>query len=127
VLKYRRFWLAGGWLLVALVVYLSLVPHPPEPFSFPNADKLEHAFAYASLSVWFCQIYLSGRSRVMAVMLLVGMGIGLEYVQGWTEYRHFDVWDMVANGIGVLLGYLMTRTAFGRLFILIEVALRQIL
>jgi len=113
--------------LVALVVYLSLVPHPPEPFSFPNADKLEHAFAYASLSVWFCQIYLSGRSRVMAVMLLVGMGIGLEYVQGWTEYRHFDVWDMVANGIGVLLGYLMTRTAFGRLFILIEVALRQIL
>jgi VanZ family protein len=127
VLNHRRAWLTGGWLLVGLVVYLSLTPHPPEPLSFSNADKLEHGFAYGSLALWFCQIYLTARSRMIAMASLVGLGIGLEFVQGWTGYRHFDVWDMVANSIGVLLGFLLARTVAGRLFVVIETALRQIL
>jgi VanZ family protein len=127
VLKHRPLWLAGGWLLVGLVVYLSLTPHPPEPLSFPNADKLEHGFAYGSLALWFCQIYLLARSRMIALASLIGFGIALEFVQGWTGYRHFDVWDMVANSIGVMLGFLLALTPFGRLFILIEAALRQVI
>ena len=126
MLRHRHVWLAGSWLLVGLVVYLSLTPHPPEPFSFSNADKLEHGIAYGSLALWFCQIYLSTRSRVFVLAALIGLGIGLEFVQGWTGYRTFDVRDMVANSIGVMLGFLMVLTPLGRLFILIEAALRQI-
>jgi len=125
VLNFRRAWLTGAWLLVGLVIYLSLTPHPPEPFSFSNADKLEHGIAYGSLALWFCQIYVSVRSRMIAIIALIGLGIGLEFVQGWTGYRFFDVWDMVANSIGVMLGFLLVLTPFGRLFILIEAALRQ--
>ncbi|MDO8292667.1 MAG: VanZ family protein [Gallionella sp.] len=124
MLGYRRVWLAGGWLLVCLVGYLSLTPHPPQPMLFSNADKLEHGFAYASLSLWFCQIYLATRSRMIALAALIGLGVGLEFVQGWTGYRFFDVWDMAANSIGVLLGFLLVRTSLGRLFISIETALR---
>ena len=113
-------------MLIGLLVYLSLTPHPPEPFSFPDADKLEHGIAYGSLALWFCQIYFSARSRMIVLTALIGLGIGLEFVQGWTGYRYFDVWDMVANSIGVLLGLLLVRTPLGRLFILIETALRQI-
>jgi len=127
VLNYRRVWLTGGWFLVGLVVYLSLTPHPPEPFSFPEADKLEHCIAYGSLSFWFCQIYISTRSRMFAMVLLIGLGVGLEYVQGWTGYRFFEVLDMVADGIGVFSGFLLTQTPMGRLFILIERVLQQIL
>ncbi|PJC04037.1 MAG: VanZ family protein, partial [Gallionellales bacterium CG_4_9_14_0_8_um_filter_55_61] len=58
-MKYRYFWLSAGWLLISLVLYLSLMPHPPEPLSFKNADKLEHAFSYAMLALWFCQLYRS--------------------------------------------------------------------
>jgi VanZ family protein len=123
MLKYRSVWLTGGWLLVGLVVYLSLTPHPPELLSIQNADKLEHGFAYGSLAFWFCQIYLSTRSRMIAIAALIGLGVGLEFVQGWTGYRHFDVWDMVANGIGVLFGFLLVRTPLGRLFISIEAGL----
>ena len=122
--SYRRVWLAGGWLLVCLVVYLSLTPHPPEPVSFANADKLEHGIAYASLSLWFCQLYLSIHSRIMIIAALIGLGVGLEFTQGWTGYRFFDVWDMAANSIGVLFGYILVRTPLGRLFISIEIALR---
>lgn len=125
MLRYRLAWLTGGWLLVGLVIYLSLTPHPPEPLSFHNVDKFEHAFAYGSLALWFCQIYLSARSHMIAVVLLIGMGIGLEFMQKWTGYRHFDLWDMVANSIGALLGFLLARTALGRLFVAVETALRR--
>lgn len=120
MLNSRTVWLAGGWLLVGLVLYLSLAPHPPEPLTFDNSDKFEHAFAYAALSLWFCQVYPSVRSRVVVVTALVGLGVGLEYVQGWTGYRTFDVQDMLADGIGVLLGWLLAHTPLGRLHRYIE-------
>ena len=126
MLSYRRAWLAGGWLLIGLIVYLSVTPHPPEPFSFSDADKLEHAMAYGSLALWFCQIYLSMRTRMIVLAALITLGVGLEFVQGWTGYRAFDVWDMAADSVGVLLGILLALTPLGRLFILIETALRQI-
>jgi VanZ family protein len=126
MLRHRHVWLAGGWWLIGLIVYLSLTPHPPEPFSFPNADKFEHCIAYGSLALWFCQIYLSTRSRVFVLAALIGLGVGLEFVQGWTGYRHFDVWDMVANSIGVLFGFLLVISPLGRLFIFIESMLRQV-
>jgi VanZ family protein len=125
VLNYRRVWLTGGWLLVGLVIYLSLTPHPPEPLPFRNADKLEHALAYGSLALWFCQIYLSTRSRMTIAVLLVGLGIGLEFMQRWTGHRFFEIWDMAANGIGVLGGLLLAQTPLGRLFVWIEVMLRK--
>jgi VanZ family protein len=122
MLNFRGAWLALGWLLVALVVYLSLTPHPPEALSlpFPNADKLEHGFAYASLSLWFCQIYLQARQRAAVVVALIALGITLEFLQGMGGYRTFEVADMVANSIGALLGFLLARTQLGCLFVWFE-------
>lgn len=116
----KRVWLAIGWLLIALVVYLSLTPQPPEPMSFDNSDKLEHAFAYAVLSFWLCQIYPSARSRMRVMAGLVGLGVALEFVQGWTGYRSFDVLDMQADTVGVLLGWILVLTPLGRLMACIE-------
>jgi len=124
MLSYRRVWLAGGWLSVCLVVCLSLIPLPAPPVTFEYADKLEHGFAYAFLSLWFCQLYFSALARMVAIAALIGLGIGLEFLQGWTGYRIFDVWDMVANSIGVLIGYILVNTPLGRLFVSIETALR---
>lgn len=124
MLRYRSAWLAIGWLLVGLVVYLSLTPHPPEPLSFPHADKLEHGFAYASLALWFCQIYLQVRQRAVVIAALVTLGITLEFLQGYSGYRIFEIADMVANSCGVLLGFLLVRTRMGRWFVSIETALR---
>ena len=120
MLKYRSAWLVGGWLLVSLIVYLSLTPHPPSPLSFPNADKLEHGFAYAVLSWWFCQIYLSLRQRGIVIVAMIIMGVVIEFLQGWSGYRYFEYADMLANSTGVMLGYLLARTALGRVFISIE-------
>lgn len=126
MLQHRRFWLAGGWLFVGLVMYLSLMPSPPEPLSFPHADKLEHGLAYAALALWFCQIYLRRPSRMLVVILLIAMGVSIEFIQGWSGYRYFDIRDMQANSLGAFLGYGLAHTALGRLFVLIESALRKV-
>lgn len=126
MLQHRRFWLAGGWLLLGLVLYLSLMPSPPEPLSFPHADKLEHGLAYVALALWFCQIYLRRPSRIIVVVSLIAMGVAVEFIQGWSGYRYFDVRDMLANSLGALLGYGLAHTALGRLFVLIESASRKV-
>ncbi len=104
-----------GWAMVVVVLFLSLTPNPPAPLTFDNADKVEHAIAYAGLSFWFCLLYPVGRSRLIVAIALTGLGVGLEYVQGWTGYRTFDVLDMAADAVGVLAGWLLVCTPLGRL------------
>jgi VanZ family protein len=120
MLKYRSAWLVGGGLLVALVVYLSLTPHPPVVMTFNESDKLEHCMAYAALSLWFCQIYVQTRQRVKVAVALIAMGITIEILQGLSGYRFFEYADMLANSVGVLAGFLLARTRLGRAFIWIE-------
>jgi len=119
-LRLSRVWLGIGWLLVALVLYLSLTPHPLTLFAFENADKLEHACAYAALSFWFCQFYRQKWSRARVMLALLALGVAIEYVQGWTGYRTFDVLDMLADGVGVLGGWLLVLTPLGRVLMHIE-------
>lgn len=120
MLKYHRIWVAIGWLLTLLIVYLSLTPQPPAPLTFDNADKVEHALAYAVLCFWLCQIYPSLRFRLLLMTGLVGLGVALEYAQRWTGYRTFDVMDMLADGVGVLGGWLLAGTRLGRLLAYFE-------
>lgn len=108
----RAIWLAMGWLWIAVIFYLSLMPHPPEPVSFNNSDKLEHLLAYCFLMLWFCQ--LDGFSRLRLAVAFVAMGVGLEVLQGMTSYRTFEYADMLANSTGVLIGWILAHTTLGR-------------
>lgn len=118
--KLRWSWLALGGLWVAAIFYLSLMPHPPELVQFRNADKLEHALAYCLVMLWFCQVYRQRASRMLLAVLLVTMGIAIEYLQRETGYRTFDYADMLANAAGVVVGWAWARTALGRVFAYLE-------
>lgn len=110
--------LGATW--VAIVIYLSLAPHPPEPMQFSNADKLEHALAYSFLMLWYCQTYQQRWPRILVAGLLVALGIGLEYLQGMTTYRFFDYADMLANSAGVLLSFIFIKMGLGQIGIILE-------
>jgi VanZ family protein len=116
----RNIWLPLGWLWVALVFFLSLTPHPPEPISFDGLDKLEHALAYALLMLWFCQVYVTQVSRIRLLFALLVMGMGIEVLQGMSGYRYFEYADMLANASGVLVGWGLARTALGRVLEMLE-------
>lgn len=101
-----RFWHGVGWFGVASLLYLSLAPGPPE-IGFEYGDKLTHALAYATLMYWWSQLLVIARQRRWLAAGLIGLGIAIEYVQGWTGWRTFDYLDMLANAGGVLSGVVL--------------------
>ena len=113
-LKRRSLWLAGGWLLVAAVVTLSLWPQLPHvDIGFEHLDKLEHTLAYAALMAWFGFLYQK-RSHAVLFVLLVALGATLECAQYLLGYRMFELVDLAANTLGVTAGLLLTRALFFR-------------
>lgn len=118
--KLRWSWLVLGWVWVIAIFYLSLMPAPPQPVQFWNADKLEHALSYCLLMLWFCQVYRQRRSRLLLAALLLIMGTAIEYIQGETTYRFFDYADILSNTTGVVLGWAWARTGLGRVFAYLE-------
>jgi len=113
-MRLRRLWLFVGWLLVIGVVYGSLMPSPPTPVTFPDADKVEHVTAYLVLMLWFAQLYTSTNARWRVAVSLVGLGVLIEYLQGWSGYRDFEYLDMVADAAGVSLGWALAWSSLGR-------------
>jgi VanZ family protein len=100
----RRVWVAAGWAWAAAIVWLSLTPAPPD-IDIAYGDKLGHFAAYGLLMFWFSQLYDKRKTRIAYAAGFVAMGIALEFIQGALGYRTYEVFDMYANTLGVLLGW----------------------
>ncbi|MGQ0651964.1 MAG: VanZ family protein [Betaproteobacteria bacterium] len=98
----RPFWIAGGWAILAGIVYLSLTPSPPSP-DFESSDKLGHLLAYGVLMAWFALLYPARKPFLAAAF--IALGIALELAQGALGYRSLELADMVANSLGIALGW----------------------
>ena len=118
-LDYEPIWLSLGILMIAVVWVLSLIPHPPQ-IGFENEDKFAHIIAYGALMLWWSQIVIGLRERVILAACLIAMGILIEFVQGWTGWRTFDTHDMIANAAGVGLGWCLACTPAGSVLARLE-------
>ena len=112
-LRFRRLWVAVGVLLVLAVAIGSVVSLPSPVQSVMSHDKALHTLAYACLMGWFTQIYRHDLTRLVFVIGLILMGIVIEFIQGSTGYRQFDLLDMVANTSGVILAWALSYTWVG--------------
>jgi len=110
--RYAKLWLTLGWLFVAVIVFLSLYPKPPQPLEFEQSDKLSHIIAYMTLMLWFANIYPRRSLQFQFSIGFFVMGVCLELLQGMTEYRTFAYADMLANGLGILLALYLAKTRF---------------
>lgn len=100
------------WVVLAVVVIIgSLLPADSAPMRALDElsinDKLEHVIAYLLLALLPA---IHERRRILVPLLptTLLMGILLEFGQLYSPGRSFDVYDMLADGVGVLVG-----TAFG--------------
>ena len=120
-LKLRFLWLAIGYGLVVLVVYLSLTSQPVDlELNVPYEDKFFHALAYFTLMAWFSQIYHDRFQRNMIAVVFVFMGVTLEYLQSFDPARYSEFGDMIANTIGVALGFSMALTGAKNILLRLE-------
>lgn len=110
-LHFRKIWLLIGLALVGAVIYLSLTVSFPAYLVIGDDLKLNHILAYAVLMFYFAQLLINPRAAWFIAVLLVIMGIALEYLQVQTGYRHFSYYDMLADYLGVSFGFLISITS----------------
>ena len=108
-LKFRSIWLAVGYVMVAAVVYGSLMAKLPRGLIF-YSDKITHIVTYCVLMWWFAQLYPPSR-RLLLAALFVAMGVALEFGQAqFSRYRILDTADMLANTAGIIIGWVLVKT-----------------
>jgi VanZ family protein len=124
--KFRTLWLAIGWGLVVLVIYLSLVSGPLPIDVIARGESahrliygIAHVLAYGCLMLWFLQLYPCSRRTIIASGL-IALGTVLEGLQGFTVDRYPGYLDLVANTAGVTLGWLLGKTRLARTLETIE-------
>ena len=60
---------------------------------------------------WFAFLYRRAPTRALYAVGFIAMGIAIEFIQPYTG-RHFEVADMVADALGVLLGWGVALAVF---------------
>lgn len=110
--RHPRLWLVIGWVLVVGCLYVSLMPAASLPQT-GLSDKIEHAGAYALLSLWFAGLYPRSRYVVIGIALLA-MGVAIEWAQGAMHLgRRSDYRDVIANTFGIVAGLLLATLWLG--------------
>jgi hypothetical protein len=111
--RVRAIWFALGIALIIAIWIVSLIPAPPALMGIQNEDKLHHALAYGGLMWWWGQLVPRVGTRVALAIAFASMGVAVEVAQGATGWRSFDTRDMVANTVGVAIGFALLFTPLG--------------
>ncbi len=114
-MHYRGFWLLLGWLYVLLLLYGSLIRVPDINTYIDHTDKLIHFLLYFLLAGWFVQLYSRLSQRIVILGSTILLGIIIEFLQGLTAYRSFDMLDALANSIGAISAFLLAGTSLALL------------
>jgi VanZ family protein len=90
------------------IFYLSLIKLPVyNALSIGHFDKWQHCTAYFILSLsWLVALHKKNK-RYLILFCCILFGMLIEYLQkSITNYRTGDYLDVLANSVGVLLGFL---------------------
>ena len=111
-MRYRRLWLFLGIVYTLLLITISLIRVPDIDMPVSFADKIIHFLMYFILVGWFVQLYKNFSLRIIILLLAVLLGLAIEYLQGMTTYRSFDLVDALANGLGATTAFVLAATRF---------------
>ena len=99
------FQIIGSFLILSLLSYLHFMQPPSIDISLTVVDKLAHFLMFFFTMMWF--MYVSKKWLVTAVSLLL-LALVLELIQmNYIINRSFDWFDWIADGIGIVLCFLL--------------------
>ncbi|MEN9968010.1 MAG: hypothetical protein RIR94_179 [Bacteroidota bacterium] len=72
-------------------------------------DKVGHFIAYAILSLIALIVWRKRQTKfkIGLALALIGYGLLMEFLQGFVPGREVSAYDLLANSIGVGIGYLL--------------------
>ena len=98
----NKHWLAFTLVLLTIITWLSLrTPGAPGGVATPGIDKVQHLIAYAALVAPL--MLARPKNWVYCALALFAFSGIIELLQPWFS-RTTDLIDMLANGMGLLLG-----------------------
>lgn len=106
----KSFWLALGWTFLILFLSFKSASSFKTKLTFPNQDKVVHfMFYFVFVFLWYRFLFSIKKNSIGFVLFVClfafGLGLFVEYLQGvLTVDRSSDVYDVMANGLGVVVG-----------------------
>lgn len=99
----NNYWLPTLWTALMCVLFFAPSSDMPKDPGLPGIDKVVH-FALFFGFVFLWQVSRQARG-LQIVLLAIGFGIGVEYMQEWMAIgRSFDLYDIVADSVGAVCG-----------------------
>ena len=89
------------WGLLTAVAYLSLISLPQTQHVILWQDRFLHAAIYGALCFLMLRAY-GDRWGIWPLAIGLGLfGLVIEVVQSTTGYRQAEIWDLIANLVGI--------------------------
>jgi len=118
-LQYTRRWQAASLMLLLIVLAATLMPavwfwSDRQSFItwFVNVDKWLHAMTFVVLALWFSGQYRPGAYWRVAIGLIL-FGVLIEFCQRLVTYRSAELFDLVADVGGIVVGLTIAATGIG--------------
>lgn len=112
-LERSSIYLAIGFAILILILSLAKLNSFPDIGNFQNSDKVKHTLAYSVLSFFWlisCQLGKINIKILHLILIIIAYGVIIEVLQmRLTTYRTGDLLDIIANSLGVFLGYLFLK------------------
>ena len=99
-------------MLLAIGLVAALEPVPTAVAVTFN-DKFIHTTGFLVFMVWFGGVFES-RFAPWVALALSSYGVLIEVLQSLTPTRSAEALDVVADVVGVLLGWVLSRAGFSR-------------
>ena len=108
------FQIIGSFLILVLLIYLHFMQPPSIDISLTLVDKLAHFLMFFFTMMWF--MYITRKWLVAAVSLLL-LALVFEWIQmNYIINRSFDWFDWIADGIGIVLCFLILPVLIDKYF-----------
>ena len=95
--------------MVGFTLFMSLIPGSSDPTVGLINSRLKHAMTFFVLALVMDRFAFPTRQlELWKPFSLLAFGVLIEILQWFTGYRTFSVIDMVADGLGITVYYLLS-------------------
>ena len=122
-LKHRLIYFIPGITWFAICIYLLTLPGKDVPqiswMDFYQSDKVVHIIMFFMLCFLFSFAIknFDNKYSLILIIAIAGLlfGIAMEFVQKYfIPNRSFEIEDMIADGIGCLIAYILWKRQFNK-------------
>ena len=93
-----------------LIFFLSTLPLPEQKTQVPSLDKIIHMLIYFFMAILALRSFRKLNNPLAKSFLYTFcFGLIIELVQYFIPYRGFDLYDILANSLGLFLGLFFYR------------------